>query len=75
MNDINHGGVLFGNIIQNRNINIGPISDRIEENCTGRQKGTRIEVVLRTHETVLEQNQTRYSQANRPFPDRRQVVG
>ena len=75
MNDINHGGISLGDIIQNRNINISPISDRIEENCTGREKSAGIEVILRAHETVLKQNQACYSQANRPFPDRRQVVG
>ena len=53
MDDINHGGISLSDIVQNRNINISPISDRIEENCTGREKGTRIEVILRAHETVL----------------------
>ena len=35
MNDINHGGISLGDIIQNQNINASPISYRIEENCTG----------------------------------------
>ncbi len=34
VNNINHSGISLGDIVQNRDINIGPVSDRIEENRT-----------------------------------------
>ena len=34
MNNINRSGISLGDIVQNRDINIGPVSDRIEENRT-----------------------------------------